>query len=408
VLPYAHGARIARRSFQITPLAASTCVSLLNSVAISTVYARVGGASAFGTYQIALGATAGLGILALSGAGTAATRAAAQGRNAAWPLFRLRLPYAFAAAAVLIGIGTAAAASGAGPLGAAIAAGGVTMPLHVGADVYPAQLLGQRRYVHYFLFQLVVQSLTLAAVVEAIVAAPHEPWMAVLGLTGVTGVLQFGGLLLSRRESDASGEDVHYARRITAVGILSGLAARLDIILTGALLGVHEAGLLGVARTLSGVMRRIWDTLNPIFFVKLAATTPRDGLRVASRYRLAVMLALGGPGIAGIAAAPVLVPFLFGDSFRPAVTVTQLLLGASVLAPVAYLEAVLLKAQGDLRRLGWSYVVLPLVSILAMPPLVWRVGLNGVGITAILVAAVSVLLYIPLARSSVAERESPI
>ncbi len=146
--------------------------------------------------------------------------------------------------------------------------------------------------------------------------------------------------------------------------------------------------------------------LYPVFFNRLSAIRAEEALAVANRYRVAVLVALGVPSVLGIVLAPTLVPWLFGGGFRGAIFVTQLLLVSSAVAPLAFLEAVLLKAQGDLRRLGFSYVALPVVSLTAMPPLIWGFGLKGVGIEAIIAAAVSVPLYFHLARRSVAEAGS--
>ncbi|MGZ6097833.1 MAG: hypothetical protein ACXWLL_05520, partial [Myxococcaceae bacterium] len=89
------------RSLQLTPLALATLVSLANSVLLAIVYARVGGSHAYGIFQMALATTGVVAVIAMSGAGTAATRAAAQGRRAAWALFKSRLPWCAPAHLVL-------------------------------------------------------------------------------------------------------------------------------------------------------------------------------------------------------------------------------------------------------------------------------------------------------------------
>ncbi len=395
--------QLARR---LTPLAGATIVSLLNSIGITVLYARLGGARALGTYQLAISIVGALAVLALSGATTAATRAAAQGRRAAWPLFRARLPYLLATAAIVAGAGGVVAEIGSRSLGAALAVAGLVTPLYLGADVYPAELLGAGRFRAYFFFQLAVQGLTLAAVAVTLVIVPHRPWTAVLALAGTTGILQFAGLFASRQENTLGSEDLRYARGLTGVTILSAVDARLDIVLTGIFLGTRQTGLLATARTFPGLVRRAWDVLYPVFFNRLSAIRAEEALAVANRYRVAVLVALGAPSVLGIVLAPTLVPWLFGGGFRGAILVTQLLLVSSAVAPLAFLEAVLLKAQGDLRRLGFSYVALPVVSLTAMPPLIWGFGLKGVGIEAIIAAAVSVPLYFHLARRSVAEAGS--
>ena len=63
-------------SLPVAPLALATVVSLGNSVILAIIYARVGGSHAYGIFQMAVATTGVVAVIAMSGAGTAATRAA--------------------------------------------------------------------------------------------------------------------------------------------------------------------------------------------------------------------------------------------------------------------------------------------------------------------------------------------
>jgi O-antigen/teichoic acid export membrane protein len=382
-------------------LVAATGASLANSFAIAILFAHLADAESYGVYQIGLAATGLAGVIALSGSATAATRAAAQGRPAAWPLFTARLPYCAAASGALALAGvTIAVLGGSAALGEALLAIAVTLPAYLGADVYPAQLLGERRYRAYLILQLGVQAATALGVAVALAVAPGEPWLALLALCGLTGGLYLVGVLRARRHASVAPEDVAYARRITIATALAAVSSRIDVLATGALLGARESGLVGIARLFSNALKRVWETVSPMLFVDLAVRDRQAGLRLAGRLRPWIFTGLAVPALAGIIAASWLVLALFGSEFEDATTVTQLFLLAAAIAPLGFPETVYLKAHGDVRRLSVSYVLLPLFALGVTPGLVFFYGLTGVGLASVATAIVSVALFVALPRSA--------
>jgi O-antigen/teichoic acid export membrane protein len=89
-------------------------------------------------------------------------------------------------------------------LGAALLGISFTIPLFLGADVYPAFLLGKKRWRSYLRFQLIVQGGTVIGVAGALLLAPREPWLAVLAVAAFTGIAQFAGLWPLRREATSA------------------------------------------------------------------------------------------------------------------------------------------------------------------------------------------------------------
>jgi O-antigen/teichoic acid export membrane protein len=378
---------------------------MANSIAIAVLFARLAGPRPYGIYQLAFAVVAIAAIIALPGSGTAATRAAAQGRNAAWPLLRARLPFALAGA---LGIGIVAAgiaATGRGALGAAFAAAAVTFPFFVGADVYPASLIGARRFMMFLAFQLVVQTATALAVVVALVVSAGRPWVAVAAVAGLTGMLQLYGAIRHRATALVDANDVSYARRMSLVIALAAIDARLDVVVSAALLGTRQAGIVAVARTPPTAVKRIWEVLYQPFFVKMSTLTRRDAFGVARRYRVPLVGALGGVSVVAALATPWVLPAVFGHRFQGAVPLTELLLLSTIVFFPGYLDEVFLRAQADLRRAQLIYLTLPVVSLIALPPLVYVLGIEGIGYEALLVAVVYVVLVSRLARRSVAEAD---
>jgi O-antigen/teichoic acid export membrane protein len=392
---------LARRSLVLGPLAAASAASLLNSLAIAVVFARLGGADGYGMYQMALAATSIAGFLALSGSATAAMRAAAQGRKAAWPLFRARLPFCLAASGAVGATGVVVVLAGNRALGLAFCAAAATLPLFLGADVFPAQLVGERRYAVYFRFQLAVQTASALGVVAALVAAPGSPWLAVLAMTGLTGLLQLGGVLPQRRSGSAAAGDLSYARRMTGISVLSAVDTRLDVLLAGSLLGASQAGVVAVARIFPSLVKNLWLVLNQPFFTALASGTLAHGFSLARRYRVPLFAALAGASAVGAAVAPWAVPRIFGSEFHDSVGVAQLLLVGTALGVTVYLDHLLIRAQGDLRRDATIQILLALTSLVALPPLILLLGVYGVGVEAVLASAVYVAAVRYLAPGTV-------
>ena len=338
-----------------------------------------------------------VGVLALAGAPSAATRAAAQGRPAARALFFVRLPYATAAAAALgIAAGILALARPS-PLSAALGVGALVLPLFVGGDVYPAHLIGSKRFGTYLRFQLLVQTLTLLAVVAAVAADPHAPWLAVAAVGGLTGIVQLRGLArLPHRRLEAG--DLAYAKKLTALAMLAVVDVRLDILLSGFVLGAREASFVAVARTLPTLGKRIWEVGYQPLFVRLSELGEREALQRARRLRWPILAVLGTFAAVGVLAVPWLIPAVYGHRFHGAVHLSQLLLVAMVLMAAAYPEEVFFKAHGRFDRLTRVYVTLPVISFALLPPLVLLLGLTGIGVEALLVAAVDVVMILWLAR----------
>jgi O-antigen/teichoic acid export membrane protein len=299
---------------------------------------------------------------------------------------------------VLAGAALVVLVRGDASLAAALAVGAITLPVFVGGDVYPAQLIGEKRYDLYLLFQLTTQSLTLVGVAAAVVVAPSQPWLAALVYTGLTGAVQLRGLLAVRESAEATAEDLSYARRFTSVSVLSAVDARLDVLMSGFLLSPSAAGIVAVARTFPGLIKAAWTVAYQPIFVRLATLPVADAYRVAGRYRLPVIAGLGALSAIGIVLAGPLIPALFGEAFEDAVPVTQLLLLASGLAAFGYADQTFLRAQGFVLREAVILTVLPIFSLVMLPVLILSLGVNGVGIEAVLATLLQVALAVTIAR----------
>jgi O-antigen/teichoic acid export membrane protein len=384
----------------VGPVGLASAASVLNSVGISVIYARVAGPAPYGTYQLTLTIAGVASVAAFGGAPNAALRAAAQGRQAARQLFRMRLPYTLGTAALLAAAAGAVALARPGPLAAALGAAALVLPLFTAGDVFPAQLIGARRFRDFLRFQVVLQATTLVAVCAAVLVAPESPWLAVLAIGGLTGLLQLRGLVTLPR-ADADPIDLSYARKITALSILMTIDVRFDILLVGFMLGTREAAFVAVARTLPTLGKRVWEILYQPYFVRVARAPEHEALRYARRLRWPLLGVLGSFAAVGAGLAPWLIPAVYGGSFGSVVPLSQLLLLAMVLTAAGYPEEVFFRAHGRFGRLTPLYIMLPLVSFATLPPLVVLLGIVGIGVEALLVAVVYLVAILVLARREV-------
>jgi O-antigen/teichoic acid export membrane protein len=228
----------------------------------------------------------------------------------------------------------------------------------------------------------------------------------VAALTGSIGAIQLAGLLTARRGARADHVDRTYARRMTLISALAVIDTRLDILLTGLLLGARDAGLVAAARLFPGLVKTFWTVLYQRCFPSLAAGSVEDGRALVRRYRTLLVSGVGVVAAVGSLLAPFLIRALFGAHFEGAVTLTRLLLAAAFVSSFGFLDLTLVRAQGDLRREGVVLAVLATLSLVALAPLILLLGIEGVGVEALIAAVAYSGLAMYLARRTVPQLQS--
>jgi O-antigen/teichoic acid export membrane protein len=386
-----------RAGATLRPLALATLLSLVNSLVIAVVYARVGGSDPYGIYVLALAIIGLASLPTLSGSAIAASRAAAQERVAAWGLFVARLPYCLVVALGLLLTASVIALRGDGAIAAALAAGAVILPGYVGGDVLPGHFLGARLWLKYLRYQAAVQLTSALTVVAAIVFAPTHPWLAIMALGGTTGVLQIWELMKLRAACNATSADHAYARSVTGVAFLGTADVHLDILLTGWLLGPAPTSLVAVARFFPLYLRRIWEVVYPAFFARIAAAAKGHALESVSAFQVPLVATFLVLAALGVLAAPLVIRLFFGDEFVKAASVAQSLLIATAVASTGYLRMTFLRAH-DVRRFAILHIVLLGSSLIVLPPLLIAFEVEGVGLKALIIACIYVVTTYLLAQ----------
>jgi len=376
------------------PLASATLVSQLNSIVILLALTHLGTQGMLADYRLALSAVGVATIVALPGAATAVSRSAAAGHSVAFELARRRLAWAFVGAAglaltaaVLLVISRRSTAL------AVLAAAAVFVPWVV-SDLAGAHLIGTRRFSTYLRLQLVVQTATALWIAIALLVEPGDAWALVAGYLGVTALVQGSALLrLPRRpDTDALRDCYRYGKRLSRINVLSAIDLQLDVLLTAVLLSRPDVALLAVARTGGQFMKALWYLVAQANIGRFSTLREDDSRHAA--LVLGLWLTPVFALICGISAAlcPWVVPAIFGQSYAGAVTVAQLLLLVPVVGAVGACLELHLKAHAGVRELYILHIVKPVSSFVCLPIAIWTLGLVGVGIEALLIAALYTVL----------------
>jgi len=177
--------------------------------------------------------------------------------------------------------------------------------------------------------------LSVARAAIAYVAGPVVAKLALLAFLRGIGPL--------RLEARRTREALSFSLR-SWLGTVTALANnRLDQLLMAALVPSRELGHYAVAVTISAIAFGLGAAVSGAIYPRVAAG---DGALAARACRIAVLLA-SVAALLLMVATPWLVPFAFGEEFRDAVAMTEVLLLSSVPATGTLVLTAALTASGD-------------------------------------------------------------
>lgn len=164
-----------------------------------------------------------------------------------------------------------------------------------------------------------------------------------------------------------------------------------DATLVGLLVSVEGAGLYGVAKQLSGVVRKATVIYASVLFPELAGLAARhDRTSLVRLLRTATLAALGATGVLVLGAwllGEIALVFLFGAPFGPAAPAMILLVAAAGLQIASSTFSMAVQAFVTPTALLRCYIVASLVFLASIWPGLLMVGLAGAGIAQILFVA---------------------
>jgi O-antigen/teichoic acid export membrane protein len=197
-----------------------------------------------------------------------------------------------------------------------------------------------------------------------------------------------------------------YGIRSYGIDVLATLSTQVDQVLVVGVLSASEMGVYTVALAASRVLLILYSAVVTVVFPRASGRSPDEIFAIIGRAArvssaLAVVFAA-----ALIAAAPLLIPFMYGRSFLGAVGVAQLLTVEAFFGGLVY---VLSQTFMALDRPGLVTVLQGFGLAVAVPTLLFflpRYGLMGAAI-ALLISTVSRLVFLLIAYRVILKRSIP-
>lgn len=234
-------------------------------------------------------------------------------------------------------------------------------------------LIANRMFLQVMTLQLVPPGLILIVAGYLLVAGLDSPAL-VLGTIPASNLLC---VLLTRRFTRravlASGTLRPTARECVAggfgyyAGAVADMASmRVGLVLCLPMAGALEAGFLSIAMTATALSVVVGQTMSAALFSRAALADRIETRRIAEGAAQQIVAVASVVAGLGAAAAPLVVPFAFGEDFRAAVVPTIVALLGSTLLNLALVQSSILNARGDARFVSRTQLVGLIVQVLAV------------------------------------------
>lgn len=177
-------------------------------------------------------------------------------------------------------------------------------------------------------------------------------------------------------------------------------AARLDLLLVFTLAGATAAGRYSVALTIGALVVSIPTAIAYAAFPRVSKLDEAEARAFTGRVLRHGMLGALLTALALAAVTPLVVPWVFGEPFRDAVTPTLILLAAGVPWSGQWLLARCASARGTTAMLNWSFglgfVVMLALDIALIPPY----GETGAAVAALVSSCAGLLVAAVMHRGA--------
>ena len=271
-------------------------------------------------------------------------------------------------------------------------------------DYTMAVLQGHKRYVAFNIVQVAPQVIYGAGIASLYLTGSGDITLVVLVgtaaaiATGLTALLLARPYLAPSRSSEAAptrSELRQFARK-TYVGQVAPIESfRLDQLVVGATLSPTALGFYGVATAFTNLSRFLGTSIGYVLAPHIASMPPSRRRRSLIRGLSFTALLCGAVTALLVPSTDYLIPLLFGNVFRPAIPIAQVLLFAGFFLGVR--RAALAGLQGLGRPEIGSYA--ELVALAVFLPLVALALKEGTGLAVawvFLISAVAAMASIVL------------
>lgn len=267
----------------------------------------------------------------------------------------------------------------------------LVIPLIMASEVISGINLGLGRTRHYNAARMTSGVLVLAATLALIAAGAATPEsLAAAGSIVGLGSLAVGAHGLPWRRVvvaiRALRADISYGLRVFLTGVLGMVNYRVDILAMSAFLSAGQIGNYTIATSAMLPLVLVYTTATTLILPSIAKARGArggesgDDITLIRRTALRYTLATAAVAVLLAAALPVAVPLIFGEAFRPAVSLSWILLPGFV--ATAY--ATIIHAGMVGMRTTWvgnaSQGAGVLVTICLLPYALWAYGATGAAI----------------------------
>ena len=172
---------------------------------------------------------------------------------------------------------------------------------------------------------------------------------------------------------------------------------RADRLVLAAFSGASALGVYAVAAGLGELARLAPTSIGQVGFYRAS----RNDLKAQRRLRLLGVVLAAAIAVAMIAAAPLLIPWLFGPEYESAVSMLQILALGEVVFALSFVDSRLLLGRGAVGVVGLIGVIAAVVGVIVylvlVPPFA---GIGAAWGSVVNYALLSIMLSVAYARSS--------
>ncbi|HEY4506281.1 MAG TPA: oligosaccharide flippase family protein [Candidatus Paceibacterota bacterium] len=239
----------------------------------AVIFANLLPQETFGTYKFVLSIVALLGIISLPGINTAIVNWVARGEKVTRMSFFIRLKWGIIMTIVIFGISTYYYVNGNQTLALALFIAAIFSPIMEALSVYAAKLNGEKKFKKLAVSQSISQTIAFCGLFLTLYLTDSVIIILLsyfLIWTSLNLIFYFLSVTSDDPKKPLNKELVRYGKNITAMNILSTIAAHIDKLLLFHFLGATELAIYIIATAPLEQLRGILQITSPLAQPKLA------------------------------------------------------------------------------------------------------------------------------------------
>lgn len=392
-------------------LTSSYVISILLSLTLSVLFARLASQTLYGQYRFALSFFSLLAILSLPGLNLAMVRAIANGRDDAFMHGTgSKFKFSCLAAIPLLGMAWYLLVFKESSLGWAFVIAAPLFPLTYGF-ANSAYFTGKKRFRDGGVL-LVVQRGFMVFLVGVTLMVTHNVVLVIFAYLLAQAIVNISVYQRIRRslpyreprgdthsQGSSQRDFIRYGQHLTAMRIISTVAGQLDKLLLAYFLGFQHVAIYAIATTIPEAAKGIFKQISSLVLPRLAGT-PKDKVYYKIRTKVLHLFLLGIFSAAVLwIILPHLIPLVYTSKYAGAVFPAQILALSLLFVPlIQTLRSALVSHQAT-RQLYMFYTIVPITRTLLVISLIPLWGVTGAALSLLLSRAVQAgYLYFAVRR----------